>query len=198
MTAIERAAPGFAGPALDYLHAPEGPALSTVLTVLINSLVAAGAELLLLLDDYHDVTVPAVHGGLGYLVEHLPPNLHLVLSMRFEPPLLLARWRARGWLAEMGTDDLRSTLDEPAACSSTRPGSKSEADTRALLQRTEGWPAGVQLLGLSLRGQTNASTVLEEVSGSQAYILDYLTEEVLRRDLLRYSASCCRPRSSMS
>ena len=183
ITALDRASPGVGAPALERLHAAAIPAVRAGLTVLINRLVESGAEYLLVLDDYHYVSDEGIHSGLAYLLEHLPPNAHIVISTRREPPLalLLARWRARGWAVEVRTDDLRSTPEE-ARCflKSTARLTLSEEVTRALTQRTEGWLVGLQLLGLHLRGQADALRVLEGLSGTQEYILDYLTEEVLR------------------
>ena len=182
ISALERAAPGAGARALDLLHSPESPAVSTVLTVLINTLVASGAEYLVVLDDYHNITDPAIHSSLASLLDHLPPNLHVVLATRAEPPLPLARLRARAWLGEVRTNDLRCTVEEGTHFLRHTAGVALSADeAREVVERTEGWLVGLQLFRLSLRGQADPSRVLQEMSGTQAYILDYLTEEVLRR-----------------
>ncbi len=181
ITAMARAFPGVGAQALEYLHTPEGPAIHTVQTILINSLVQSGAEHLVVLDDYHHVTDKAIHSGLTYLLDHLPPNVHIVVSSRLEPPLQLSKLRARGWLLEIRTDDLRCTVEEGAHFLKYTAGiDLPDHESLQVIQRTEGWLIGLQLLGHSLRWQSDPSRLLAEMSGTQGYVLDYLTEEVLR------------------
>lgn len=181
VTALSRAFPGVGTQALEYLHTPEGPAMHTVQTVLINSLAQSKAKYLVVLDDYHYVTDPAIHSGLAYLLDHLPPNVHIFVSSRVEPPLPLPRLRARGWLLEVRTDDLRCTVEEATHFLKVTAGvDLPDDESLPVIQRTEGWLVGLQLLGHSLRGQSDLSRLLAEMSGAQEYILDYLTEEVLR------------------
>jgi LuxR family maltose regulon positive regulatory protein len=181
ITALARAFPGVGAQALEYLHTPEGPAMHTVQTVLINSLVQSGAEYLVVLDDYHHVTDPAIHSGLAYLLDHLPPNVHIIVSSRLEPPLQLPRLRARGWLMEVRTGDLQCTVEEGTQFLKVTAGvNLPDHESRQVIQRTEGWLVGLQLLDQSLRGQSDPSRLLAEMGGTPEYILDYLTEEVLR------------------
>lgn len=181
ITALSRAFPSVGSQALEYLYTPEGPAMHTVQTVLINSLVQSEAEHLAVLDDYHYVTDPAIHSSLAYLLDHLPPNVHLMVSSRVEPPLQLSRMRARGWLLEVGTDDLRCTDEEAANFFKVTAGvDLPDHETLQAIQRAEGWLVGLQLLGHSLRGHSYPSRLLAEMSGAREYILDYLIEEVLR------------------
>ncbi len=181
ITSLSRAFPSVGSQVLEYLHASEGPAMHTLQTVLINSLVQSGAEHLVVLDDYHHVTDPAIHSDLTYLLDHLPPNVHLVVSSRLEPPLQLPKMRARGWLLEVRTDDLRCTVEEGAHFLKYTAGvDLPDHQSLQVIQRAEGWLVGLQLLGHSLRGHSDPSRLLEEMSGTQEYILDYLTEEVLR------------------
>jgi len=110
------------------------------------------------LDDYHLIESEVVHASVAFLLEHLPPGLHLVLTSRADPPLPLARLRARGQLAELRTAELRFTDQEAAALLAAAAGpGLPEAAVAALVDRTEGWAAGLQLAGLSLRGQADAA-----------------------------------------
>ncbi len=155
-----------------------------LVTALINDLAAqpGGGEVLLVVDDYHLIDTRPVHESLMFLLEHVPPGLHLVLASRADPPLRLARLRARGQLAELRTDDLRFTAEEAAALlrESAGPGLPGAA-VAALVARTEGWAAGLQLAALSLRGRSDIAGFVAAFSGSHRYILDYLTGEVLDR-----------------
>jgi LuxR family maltose regulon positive regulatory protein len=121
-----------------------------------------------------------VHGSVAFLLEHLPPGLRLVLTSRADPPLPLARLRAHGQLAELRTAELRFTDQEAAALLAAAAGpGLPEAAVAALVDRTEGWAAGLQLAGLSLRGQADAAGFVAAFSGSHRFVLDYLTDEVL-------------------
>jgi LuxR family transcriptional regulator, maltose regulon positive regulatory protein len=152
-------------------------------TALINELAAHPEdEVLLVLDDYHLIDSQPVHGSLLFLLEHLPPGLRMVLASRSDPPLPLARLRARGQLAELCAAELRFTADEAAALLREAIGADLPGTAvAALTARTEGWAAGLQLAGLSLRGQADAAGFVAAFSGSHRYVLDYLTGEVLER-----------------
>ena len=132
--------------------------------------------------DYHLIDAQPVHASLAFLLEHLPPGLHLVLASRADPPLPLARLRARGQLAELRTADLRFTAAEAAALLRESAGADlPAAAVAALAARTEGWVAGLQLAALSLAGQADPAGFVAAFSGSHRYVLDYLGEEVLDR-----------------
>jgi LuxR family maltose regulon positive regulatory protein len=151
---------------------------------LINELAADPREdeVLLVLDDYHLIDSQPVHGSLLFLLEHLPPGLRMVLASRSDPPLPLARLRAGGQLAELRAAELRFTADEAAALLREAIGADLPGTAvAALTARTEGWAAGLQLAGLSLRGQTDRAGFVAAFSGSHRYVLDYLTGEVLER-----------------
>ena len=166
---------------------PAPPTFEPLVTALINDVVAdpAADEGLLVLDDYHLIGSEAVHDSIGFLLEHRPPQLHLVLASRSDPPLPLARLRARGELAEVRAADLRFTVGEASALLQeliAGPGRVLSDDVvAALAARTEGWAAGLQLAALSLRGQSDVAGYVAAFSGSQRYVLDYLAEEVLER-----------------
>jgi LuxR family maltose regulon positive regulatory protein len=187
--AFSRVYPGSEASALALLQgtAPqpdpqELPPIETVLTALINGLAALSDEVALILDDYHVITEPSIHRSLTYLVEHLPPRLHLVISTRADPPLPLARLRTRGHLTEIRSVDLRFTSEETSSFLVSTLGLHLSGDDIAALEaRTEGWIAGLQLAGLSMRGRRDIPAFLQAFTGSQRYIIDYLTEEVLAR-----------------
>ena len=184
VAALGRARPGageLAGPALAPLT-PSSP--NGLVTALINELAADPGEdeVLLVLDDYHLIDSQPVHGSLLFLLEHLPPGLRMVLASRSDPPLPLARLRAGGQLAELRAAELRFTADEAAALLREAIGADLPGTAvAALTARTEGWAAGLQLAGLSLRGQADAAGFVAAFSGSHRYVLDYLTGEVLER-----------------
>lgn len=153
-----------------------------VMATLVNTLTALPDAALLVVDDYHMIDAPAVHGSLTRLLELLPPQLRVVLASRAEPPLPLGRWRARGQLAELRTADLAFRADEAAALLSGIAGAALDDDAvDALTRRTEGWVAGLQLAGLSLRDHPDPDRFVETFSGSHRHVLDYLAEEVLAR-----------------
>ncbi len=156
------------------------PAMEALLTVLINDLASLTTDLVLVLDDYHVLDTPVIHAGMAFLLDHLPPHLHLVIATREDPPLPLARLRARGHLAELRGTDLRLTSEEAAVFLETVMGLQLEPNAHAaLLARTEGWCAGLQLAALALRDAPHPAQVITTLSGTQRYILDYLTDEVL-------------------
>jgi LuxR family transcriptional regulator, maltose regulon positive regulatory protein len=178
VAALDRVRPGLAGRvgALSP-RSPEG-----LVTALINELAADPApdEVLLVLDDYHLVDAGPVHESLAFLLDNLPAALRVVVSGRADPPLPLARLRARGQLAELRADDLRFTGNEAAALlgETAGPGLPATA-VAALVARTEGWAAGLQLAGLSLRGHADPAGFAAAFRGSHRFVLDYLADEVL-------------------
>jgi LuxR family maltose regulon positive regulatory protein len=169
-------------PLLKYLQSPQAPSLKYVLTALSNLLLDSTEQVVLILDDYHAIIEQEVHITLSYLLEHLAPQLHIILATRTDPPLPLSLQRARGQMLEVRADQLRCTVEETSAIFQEVMGIHLPEETiREVTTRTEGWLVGLQLLGLSLPGHVNPASLLKEVSGDQHYILDYLIEEVLRR-----------------
>jgi LuxR family transcriptional regulator, maltose regulon positive regulatory protein len=133
----------------------------------------AGRTLVLVLDDYHVIDAPAVHASVRFLLEHRPPGLHLVVTGRADPPLSLARLRARGQLAELRQRDLRFTTEEAAALLRQAVGSElavPDATVAVLATRTEGWAAGLQLAALSLEGSPNVAGFVATFSGSHRFV----------------------------
>ena len=184
VAALDRARPGIGERAGLLLGLPAPASLEGLVTALINDLAAQpdDGEVLLVLDDYHLIDAQPVHVSLAFLLEHLPPGLHLVLASRADPPLPLARLRAGGQLAELRTADLRFSAEEAAALLRESAGADlPAAAVAALAARTEGWVAGLQLAALSLAGQADPAGFVAAFSGSHRYVLDYLAEEVLDR-----------------
>jgi LuxR family maltose regulon positive regulatory protein len=169
--------------ALALLRTPQPPSPEVVLALLANDLEErGGSDVVLVLDDYHVITTDSVQRGMSFLLEHLPPRLHLTLSTRADPPLPLARLRVQGQLCEVRTADLGFDTEEVSTFLQGVMGLHLEASAIATLeQRTEGWIAGLQLAALSLQGRTDISGFLTAFSGTHRYVLDYLSEEVLAR-----------------
>ncbi len=165
------------------LLGPRAPrSFEGLVSALVNELAGVAEEVVLVLDDYHLIQAPPVHASLGFLLEHLPGSLRLVVTSRADPPLPLPRLRAGGQLAELREAELRFTSEEAAALLRTAVGpGLSEAAVVALEVRTEGWAAGLQLAALSLRGHADPAGFVATFTGSHRYVLDYLTEEVLAR-----------------
>jgi LuxR family maltose regulon positive regulatory protein len=182
VAALDRVRPGVAGEVAPLLGPPAPPSFEGVVSALINELAAQPDRVLLVLDDYHLIQAHQVHGAVEFLLEHPPPGLQLVVASRTDPPLPLARLRARARLAEVRERDLRFTTEEAAALlrEAVGPDLPEEA-VAALTARTEGWVAGLQLAGLSLRGQADPAGFVASFSGSHRYVLDFLAEEVLDR-----------------
>ena len=172
--ALDRARPGIGSRVAPLLRLSEPPSSEVLVTILINEM--ASHEAVFVLDDYHVIDSRQLHDGVAFLVSNLPTGLRLVLASRNEPPLPLARLRARGQVTEVIAADLRFTVAEAAALLG---GTVSGDTVAALTDRTEGWAAGLQLAALSLRGQQDPVRFLAEFSGTNRYVLDYLTEEVL-------------------
>lgn len=165
------------------LETSSNVALERVLALLINDVLERATDpFALVLDDYHVIETEAIHRGVGFLLEHLPPQMHLVIATRADPPLPLMRLRARGQLTEVRATDLRFALDEARAFLEIVMRLDLPADALAALeQRTEGWIAGLQLAALSLQGRSDVAAFLRAFTGSHRFILDYLTEEVFSR-----------------
>ena len=188
-TALDQVRAGI-GQQLDVLLDPPPRSFEAVVTALVNQLATQPDQVVLVLDDYHLIEAKPVHESVGLLLGHLPPQLRLVLASRADPPLPLARLRARGQLAELRERDLRFTTDEAAAVLHAGLGTDlPDAAVAALTARTEGWAAGLQLAALSLRGHADPAAFVAGFTGSHRYVLDYLTQEVLARqpaELVRF------------
>jgi LuxR family maltose regulon positive regulatory protein len=174
--------------ALALLDAPQPAPIEVVLTTLLNDLGAVAGEIVLVLDDYHVIEGREVQGGMAFLLDHLPPGLHVVIASRADPVLPLARLRARGELAEIRAAQLRFTAEEAAAYLTGMGLALTARDVAALEGRTEGWIAALQLAALSMQGRDDVASFIAGFAGDDRYVVDYLAEEVLARQSDRVQA----------
>jgi ATP/maltotriose-dependent transcriptional regulator MalT len=162
------------------LHSPGTTVTDQVLPLLINDLAELAEPVVLVLDDYHLIENGEIHGAIGLLVERLPATVQLVISTRSDPPLPLSRLRARGQLIEIRGGDLRFDVTEAGAFLNDVVGLELEPDEIARLhERTEGWAAGLQLAGLSLRGRRDHRQFIDSFAGDDQHIVEYLGFELL-------------------
>jgi len=182
VAALQRIEANIGKGALTLLQSPQPPAAETILTTLLNEITTITSSFILVLDDYHAIDSQPVDQALGFLIEHLPQQMHLVIATREDPPLQLARLRARGQLTELRAADLRFTPAEAAEFLNRVMGLKlSDADIASLEARTEGWIAGLQLAALSMQGHRDTASFIQAFTGSHHFVLDYLLEEVLHQ-----------------
>jgi LuxR family maltose regulon positive regulatory protein len=204
--ALQRACPELPGEEmLRSLRVRVPDIIGALIPVLVNELTAISAPVVLILDDYHVISEPSCHDQLDFLLAHLPLSIQIVLLARADPPLLLGRLRATGDLAEIRAPELRFTPEQAVALvhrlSAVRLNDRDLAD---LAERAEGWPAGLYLAALALRGQESPEAFVREFAGTNRYIADYLAEEVVSRQpepirrfltrtaiLGRFTASLC-------
>jgi LuxR family maltose regulon positive regulatory protein len=171
----------------------------------VECAVAVPQAIALVLDDYHVIETPTIHTGMAFLLDRLPPHVHLLIASRTDPPLPLARLRVRDELTELRAADLRFNSDEATTFLCEGMGLSLSIDEVAMLEaRTEGWAAALQLAALSLRGRTEQASFIAAFNGTHRYVVDYLADEVLQRQpqhiqtfllhtsiLDRFSASLC-------
>jgi LuxR family maltose regulon positive regulatory protein len=181
IAALQTLDPSLGRTALLLLQASASIPLETVLALLTHDLASSErGQVTLVLDDYQVVTAEPIHRALASLIEHRPPQLHLVLATRSDPPLPLARLRVRGQLTEVRATELRFTPSEARTFLLEVMGlSLAREDVTTLDDRTEGWIAGLQLAALSLQGRADVAEFLTAFTGSHRFVLDYLSEEVL-------------------
>ena len=169
----------------EQLRALQTPGVSltrAVLPSLLNELWSLETVLVLVLDDYHLVTAADCHESLEFLLRRMPSTLRLVIGTRVDPPLGLARLRARAEMADVRMSDLRFTDAEAATFLTEQLGlALTAVDVQRIVELTEGWPAGLYLGALSLRERTDAGAFIAEFAGSNRLIVDYLASEVLQR-----------------
>ncbi|MBL8058264.1 MAG: AAA family ATPase [Anaerolineales bacterium] len=185
VTALVQLAPGAGAAgaaALAMLQAAEPPPPAPLLTPLINQIAQSPSRIYLVLDDYHFIDAPDANAAVTFLLDNLPPPLHLVITTRADPGLPLARLRAQGQLAELRAADLRFSLSEAGQfLNQVMRLDLGPDDVAALEARTEGWVVGLQLAALSLKGQADPSRLVRSFAGSHRLVLDYLVEEVVGR-----------------
>ena len=206
MCALRRASPGLTGeekPQELQVHDPD--ITGAVLPVLLNELASLTAPVVLVLDGYQAITEPACHEQMAFFLAHLPPSVQVVLITRTDPPLPIARMRAIGEMFELRAGELRFSSAEAGPFVQRMSAAKlSPSDIAVLVGRTEGWPAGLYLAALSLRGHPSPSAFVGQFSGDNRFIADFLAEEVLSRQpteirqflvrtsiLSRFSAPLC-------
>jgi LuxR family transcriptional regulator, maltose regulon positive regulatory protein len=167
---------------LGVLQSPQPPPIAATLTALLNDIATVPDPFIVVLDDYHALDASAVDNTLAFLLDHLPPRMHLVITTREDPHLPLARLRARGQLTELRASDLQFTFSEATEFLNQAVGlALSTDDIAALETRTEGWIAGLQLAAISMRERDDASSFITSFTGSHRFVLDYLVEEVLHQ-----------------
>jgi LuxR family transcriptional regulator, maltose regulon positive regulatory protein len=182
VAAVQTVAPDLGAGLLGALRAPQPPPIESFLTALVNEITMLRDEVVLVLDDYHVIDAKPIDEALAFLIEHLPPPMHLVITTREDPQLPLARLRARGHLAELRAADLRFIASEAAEFLNPVMGlNLSAADVAALEDRTEGWIAGLQLAAISMQGHRDAAGFIQSFTGSHRFVMDYLVDEVLHQ-----------------
>ena len=189
VAALGTVAPGVGASTVGLLQESQPPPIQTVLTTLLNDVGSIASDIVLVLDDYHVIDGRDVQDGMAFLLDHLPEQVHLVIVSRADPPLPLARLRARGELVETRAAELRFTPDEAAAYLNGMMGLRLTAqDVAALEGRTEGWIAALQLAALSMQGRDDVAGFIAGFAGDDRYVVDYLVEEVVQRQSDRVQA----------
>ncbi len=180
IAALRQLDEGVGQAAQSLLGSPQMPPAESLATTLVNDIAAIPAHFVLVLDDYQLIHNTLIHDALAFLLDHQPPQMHLLIATRTDPPLPLPRLRVHGQVTEIRADDLRFTEEEAATFLNQALGLALDAEKIAALDaRTEGWIAGLQLAALSMRGKGDVASFVAAFSGSNRHIIDYLTEEVL-------------------
>lgn len=180
IAALQKMSPDLGQDALRLLQSLQLPPITSIITLLINDIASFPEDFFIVLDDYHVIKTPIIHDAITFLLDHLPQPMHIVLCTRADPPVPLARLRARDQLTEMRADDLRFTADEAAMFLNEVMRLGLTIDDIAMLAfRTEGWVAGLQLAALSMQNRNDVARFIQEFSGSHRHVLAYLAEEVL-------------------
>ena len=182
VAALQTILPGIGESLLPALQSPQPLHIETLLTALLNEISKIPEHFVLILEDYHSIDSRPVDHALDFLVEHQPPQMHLVITTREDPQLPLARYRARGQLTELRAADLRFTPGEAAELLNQVTGLGLSVENIAALEtRTEGWIAGLQLAAISMQGHKDAASFIQSFTGSHQFVMDYLIEEVLQQ-----------------
>ncbi len=182
ISSLQGLRPDFGKGALALLQSPQAPPINSTLTTLINEITAFPDSFALVLDDYHVIEAQQIHEALVFLIDHLPANMHLVITTRVDPPLPLARLRVRDQLTEIRVKNLRFTRVEAESFLNLEVGERfTPEEVAALEERTEGWIAGLQIAALSRQGHNDISRFIQIFSGRHRHILGYLADEVLKQ-----------------
>jgi ATP/maltotriose-dependent transcriptional regulator MalT len=164
------------------LFSAQAPDVEQIIVGMINDITASGKKLILVLEDYHLIENAAVHTGINFLLDNIPPQMHIFITTRSDPPLHLGLRRGRRQITEIRSSDLRFTSDETSTfINHTMQLALAEDDILSLAQRTEGWIAGLQLAVLSLQQQPDKHAFVSAFAGDDRYVMEYLLEEVLQR-----------------
>ena len=182
ISALQTINAGIGSDVLQGIQTSQPPPIESILTTLLNEISTIPNEFILVLDDYHLIDARAVDNALTFLLEHLPPQMHVVVTTREDPNLPLARFRVRNQLTEVRVTDLRFTPSEAAEfLNQVMSLSLSAEDVAKLETRTEGWIAGLQLAALSMQGNQDIPGFIQAFTGDHRYIVDYLVVEVVQR-----------------
>lgn len=182
VASLQTIAPQIGAEALGMLTSPQPASTTSILTILLNEIAGLTRPCVLVLDDYHLIDAHEIDEALTFLLDHLPPQLHLMITTREDPNLPLARLRVRGKLTEIRVEDLRFLPAEVAEFLNQAMGLNLSPENIASLEaRTEGWIAGLQMAALSIEGRPDSSGFIQAFTGSHHFILDYLVEEVLQQ-----------------
>ncbi len=182
ISAVQTISPNLGAELLDVLQSAQPSPIESILTTLLNEITAIPDDFLFVLDDYHLTDAKAIDDALTFVVDHLPAQMHLVITTREDPALPIPRLRARNQLIEIRAADLRFTPSEAAEfLNQVMDLELSAKDVAALETRTEGWIAGLQLAALSMKGNRDVAGFIQAFAGDHRYIVDYLVEEVLHR-----------------
>jgi LuxR family maltose regulon positive regulatory protein len=193
IAALQRVFEGIGLEVQDALCESPLPPVEVLLIRLVNEIEGYGGEFSLVLDDYHLITSQTIHDALNFLLNHQPPNMHLVITGRSDPPLPISRMRVQGDVTEVRTPELRFTKNEVAAFLNDLMGlDLSSEDIAALETRTEGWIASLQLAALSMQGRGDRQAFVADFSGSHRYVIDYLIDEVMSRQPEDLQAFLCQ------
>lgn len=182
VAALQKVVPGIGATTVGELQSPDTPATDVVLTLLLNKIGENGKPVILVLDDYHQIANPAIHQSLIFLLDYMPPLLHLLITTRSDPPLPLAQLRAAGALVEIRAADLRFSDGETAVfLNQLRQLGLPQDSVLLLARRTEGWIAGLHLAALSLQNHQDKAGFIASFAGTSRFIMDYLVDEVLQQ-----------------
>ena len=182
VAALQTIAPKFGEGLFVSLQSPQPLPSEALLTTLLNEISAIPENFILVLEDYHTIDSEPIDHALTFVLDHLPPQMHLIITAREDPQLPLARYRARGQLTELRAADLRFTPPEAADfLNQVMDLNLSAEEVTALETRTEGWIAGLQLAAISMQGHQDTASFIKSFTGSHHFVLDFLIEEVLQQ-----------------
>ncbi len=180
VASLQKAFPKIGKEAKGLLEVPQMPPLQAVLTLLLNDLAASEEEVTIVLDDYQSINTSVIHEGITFLLDHLSPGKHIIITTRSDPALPLHRYRSRGQMVEIRAEDLRFSQEEISSYMEKMAGLHLKiSDIDILEKRTEGWAAGLQMAAISMRGKTDPERFIQSLAGTNRFILDYLLEEAL-------------------